>query len=331
MNKICLLTLLLLTIICFAPAVAQQSEHPGVQLYKQRKYSDAAKQLSSAVKQNGFKSDASIWNYLGLSYLEIDDFKNARKSFERAVKLDPKNASFHVNLAYVSLMFRQTDKAQSEAGKAITLDPKSNSGYYLRGSASLWEGKLGDAKRDADALVSIDASSWKGYVLQSSILLARLSKEVAGEADVQAVKNHIDLLRDARDILRLGAEKTNRNKQVTDELEALEAFYDYFANDRSAPPSAFPDPGVTPLKIIEKPRPSYTDAARQSNTQGVIRVAVIFGASGKIEHALLLKRLGYGLDNEVLKAVQKIKFEPKKVNGNPVSSVRLIEYGFSIY
>jgi TonB family protein len=236
-----------------------------------------------------------------------------------------------VNLAYVSLLLRQTNKAQSEAAKAIALDPKNTSAYYLRGSASLWEGKLDDAKRDADTALSTDPAKWQGYMLQAGVLLARLSKEVAGEADIQAVKDHIGLLRDARDTLRSGAEKTNRNKQITDELEAVEAFYDYFSKDGSAPPSAFPEPGVTPLKIIEKPRASYTDAARQSNTQGIIRIAVIFGASGKIEHVLLLKRLGFGLDNEALKAVQKIRFEPKKINGTPVSSVRLVEYGFSIY
>jgi outer membrane biosynthesis protein TonB len=55
------------------------------------------------------------------------------------------------------------------------------------------------------------------------------------------------------------------------------------------------------------------------------------GASGKVEHILFLSRLGYGLDEEVMKAVNDIKFEPKLKDGKPVSTVIVREYTFAIY
>jgi TonB family protein len=97
-----------------------------------------------------------------------------------------------------------------------------------------------------------------------------------------------------------------------------------------APPPPL-EPGVTPIKILTKPRPKYTDAARQDNTEGKIIVAVVFGANGTIQHVLLLKRLGSGLDEEAVKAARAIKFEPMKRDGKPVAVVKQIEYTFEIF
>jgi len=306
-------------------------DHRGVQLYRQQKYSEAASVLGGAVKDKQWKSDASLWNYFGLACLEIGDFKRARKAFEKAVSLRPDDSSYHVNLAYIYLLFRQTNKSQAAAKKAIALDPRNASAYYLRGSASLWEMDLDNAKIDADQILAIEPANPQGYLLSANIHLARLSKAVLSDTDADAVREHIHLLKEARDILRTGAEKTNNAKVIRDDLASIDAFYEYFSKDRTRSTPSPPDPSVTPLTLIDKPRPSYTDSARRANRQGVIRMAVLFGASGNIEGVLLLKRLGYGLDEQALAAARKITFEPKKINGKPVAVVRVLEYSFSTY
>ena len=54
-------------------------------------------------------------------------------------------------------------------------------------------------------------------------------------------------------------------------------------------------------------------------------------ASGKVTHLIVIKPLGYGLDEEAVKAAKAIRFEPFMRDGKPVSVVKRIEYSFTIY
>jgi TonB family protein len=88
---------------------------------------------------------------------------------------------------------------------------------------------------------------------------------------------------------------------------------------------------IKSLKILSKPRPSYTDSARSKGISGTIRLLVEFSADGKIGSILVLQSLENGLDQEAVKAAGKIKFETQKQNGTPVSVVKTIEYSFMVY
>jgi len=313
--------------------MAQQAEHPGLKLYRQGKNAEAVGLLSEAIKQNEFKSDATIWNFLGLAYLAVNDAKKSRKPFEQAVKLRPNNSIYHSNLAYAYLLFRQMGKARSESKKAIEHDPKNVTAYYLQGSANLWELKLNDAMYDAEQMVMIDPADPQGYILKSDILVAELGQKVMKGSDV---KDEIKYLKQAADALRVGVEKSSKSsnhKMVEDEFEAIGSFYDYFSKDRSTSTLLISDaePGVTPLKILRKPRPGYTDSARSANVQGTIKIAVLFGANGEVQQTLVLNRLGNGLDERAAAAARKIEFEPMTKDGKPVSVVKIVEYSFSIY
>lgn len=324
----------LIAVICFASqSFAQSFAHPGIELYLAGKNSEAITSLAQAVKQNEFKNNGEVWNYLGLAYTKGNDYKNARKALEKAVRLPPANSTYYSNLTYVYLMSRQSGKARSAANKAIELNPNNVGAYYLRGVASYREQRLSEAEKDAKQAIALDSAYAQAYVLSSSISLAKLEKVVSKGAEV---KDNITLLKDAADILKVGIEKCKGSpnaKLVEDEFKSIEAFHNYFANEKPPPTfsKALPEPGVTPIKILSKPRPQYTDSARQANVQGTILLAVLFGANGEIEHVLLLKRLGSGLDEEAVKAARKIKFEPMMKDGRPVPVVKMIEMGFAIY
>ena len=66
------------------------------------------------------------------------------------------------------------------------------------------------------------------------------------------------------------------------------------------------------LKILKKQKAQYTDRARQAGVQGTLTMAVLFGASGKVEQILPIKRLGYGLDEQAIGAAYMMEFEPLK-------------------
>jgi len=325
--------ILLLTILALVTsAISQPPVHPGIKLYQEGKNAEAVRSLEAASKTKDFEKNFEIWNYLGLSYVKIDDFKKARKAFEKAVKLAPADSTAHSNLAYVNIKLGDNKKAYSSAKKVIELDPKNVTAYYLRGLLNLWSNKLGDAEKDADQALTLDSAYPQGYVLKSNVRMAQLEqKVVAGSIP----KGELKYLEEVAEILRKGAENCKGNpnhKMIVDELESVEAFYKYFSRAKTDPPVKLePGPGVTPLKIIYKPKASYTDAARKTNTQGTITMAVLFAASGRVERVLLLKKLGSGLDENAIKAAYKIGFEPQKKDGKPVSVVRMLEMSFAIF
>jgi len=98
------------------------------------------------------------------------------------------------------------------------------------------------------------------------------------------------------------------------------------------PPPPVRPVGVTQgLKILSKPRPGYTDAARQNNVQGTVVLRVTFLGSGQIGSISAVKGLPNGLTEMAIAAARRINFEPAKVNGIGQSVTRPVEYTFSIY
>lgn len=86
-----------------------------------------------------------------------------------------------------------------------------------------------------------------------------------------------------------------------------------------------------PLMIILKPGPRYTDQARQTQTQGTVRVKVAFLASGGIGTIEIVSALPYGLTEQAIAAARKIVFIPAKKNKVNYSVTKTVEYSFTVY
>ncbi len=98
-------------------------------------------------------------------------------------------------------------------------------------------------------------------------------------------------------------------------------------SDTSLSPSNIPQG----LKILSKPRPGYTDQARRDNLQGTVVLRVTFQANAEIGPIQPTKSLKDGLTDQAIEAAKGIRFEPATVNGNPVTTMKQVEYTFSIY
>lgn len=85
------------------------------------------------------------------------------------------------------------------------------------------------------------------------------------------------------------------------------------------------------ILIITKPRPNYTDLARQNRIQGTITLNVTFLSNGGVGDIIPEKELPDGLTEETIAAVKKIVFLPQKVNGVKVTAAKQLKYSFSIY
>lgn len=88
---------------------------------------------------------------------------------------------------------------------------------------------------------------------------------------------------------------------------------------------------TAPMRLILKPRASYTDKARQAQTQGTVRVRVTFLASGGVGSISPINELPNGLTAEAIKAASKIAFIPAKKNGESLNVAKIVEYSFAIY
>lgn len=119
-------------------------------------------------------------------------------------------------------------------------------------------------------------------------------------------------------------------------VESLRYFAEYYARTENKVPQPYlenepSDPNKTPLKILAKQKAQYTDKARNAGVQGTVTLLVGFTAAGTVDHILIVKPLGYGLDEQAVAAVKQIKFEPETILGKPVSTVRPVSFTFNIY
>ena len=88
---------------------------------------------------------------------------------------------------------------------------------------------------------------------------------------------------------------------------------------------------VSKIKILNSPRPNYTEQARQNKTQGNVSVRALFGADGRIKQARVVKGLPDGLNEKAIEAVYRISFQPARNGaGSAVDQWMVISVNFTI-
>jgi len=80
------------------------------------------------------------------------------------------------------------------------------------------------------------------------------------------------------------------------------------------------EPPTTPVEILSKPKPKYTEEGRNLKIEGEVRLEVQFTATGEVHVIRVLQGLGHGLDEQAVRAAEQIKFKPAQREGQPVDS-----------
>lgn len=91
------------------------------------------------------------------------------------------------------------------------------------------------------------------------------------------------------------------------------------------------DTGVIPPRILSKKTPSYTKEAIKEKIEGVIILSVIFATDSSVKEIKIIQGLGYGLDEEAIKAASQIKFIPATKDGKPVNVRVRLEYTLNLF
>ena len=89
-------------------------------------------------------------------------------------------------------------------------------------------------------------------------------------------------------------------------------------------------PPQTPVEILFKPKPQYTDEARNLKLEGEVLIRVLFTAGGEIRVLEVVKGLGHGLNESATRAAQQIRFKPALRDGQPTDSTATVHILFEL-
>jgi TonB family protein len=103
-----------------------------------------------------------------------------------------------------------------------------------------------------------------------------------------------------------------------------------FSQGPVRPQQADSGPATTPVEIISKPNPVYTDEARQLKLQGEVLLEVSFGANGQLHVNRVVRGLGHGLDEAAISAANKMRFKPAQHFSQPIDSTAIVHVVFQL-
>ena len=75
--------------------------------------------------------------------------------------------------------------------------------------------------------------------------------------------------------------------------------------------------------------PIYPSMARIARVQGVVILEAVIDVSGRVESARVVRSISL-LDDAALEAVRQWRFEPARLNGQPVPVVMTVTVNFSL-
>jgi len=327
--------LLLTTIGLVTVPLRAQVDNKGMadQAYQSGKYSRAVDLLKKVVKTDD--KDAFSWQYLGTSYLKLKKYKDAIKAFQKAVSIEPSNDQYLALLAFAYLAVRD-DRAESTALSALKINQQNFNAHYVLGRLAYRSEMYAAAYDRAKRAIQLNPDFSAAYRLKSQSLVASF---LALRGKVLPPGARGDLLVEAAEDLDKFAE-LNKDASIRDALEDEKKSVRYFADYYALPENRLardvtivepPDPNKTDLKVLSKPRPAYTDRARERNVQGTVQLLIAFDVSGKVGPMMVIKSLDDDLDRAAIIAARGITFTPPTKNGVPYSTVKIVEYSFTIY
>lgn len=305
--------------------------------YDAGNYQKALEDLAGLTGQESSKDNASIWNFLGLSYRAVGKGTEAISSLAKAAELAPENNNIRFNYAVVLSEGGLSSDARNEITTILKAEPENKAAIYLRGTINVSEGELKSARADADRLMELDPTALFGYALRSDILEREMNRRIISR--FSSAKKETSYLQEAVTLLESGlakcgdcADKAGFEYKLETRrmlLNSAEKMSKIRRRPLPAGTGVQPGPNDSLLKVLSRPKADSTLASRRLDVNGKVLLYVVLGALGSIEGAIIRTPLGYGLDENALKAARQIKFIPQVKNGKRISVIRIIEYTFT--
>jgi choline-sulfatase len=109
-------------VIAIQPNFSPGQRELGMLLFNQKNYAAAVPRFEKAVALG--LEDAKLLNFLGICYNQTNQMQKSIRSHQAALKLDPKLAEAHLNLAYDYQLLHESKTAREEYQQACNLEQK---------------------------------------------------------------------------------------------------------------------------------------------------------------------------------------------------------------
>jgi TonB family protein len=309
--------------------IANPELAPAVQLIRQGENKKALDLLKKAVKEN--KTDGEAWYYLGVVYLQLSDFKKASEAFQKAVEMRPDLAAqAQAGYAYALVLRNRLDSATVAANKALAIEPKNVEALYTLAIVDLRKGAREDAIKKADTIVALKSDFAAAYLLKSEayvsyaggVLYPNLNepkdeRSLSYKSAAEALEKYLQLETDP-----------HAAQSWREQLETLK----FYIGETSGTRPIYKGRDVTTkARLLSKPEPVYTQAARNEQITGTVVLRCVFAADGTVKHILVVQALPNGLTQQSIAAAKRIRFIPAMINGKPVSMWMQLEYNYNLF
>lgn len=297
---------------------------PAIKLLRAGEHKKALEAFRKAVKKND--ADGEAWYYIGVAYIQLNDFKKSSEAFQKAIVRRPDLAApAHAGYAYALALRNKLSQAQESANLALSIDPNNIEALYTLGIVDLRRGKRQEAITKADLIIALKPDFAAAYLLKSQAFVSygsatyptpvpNAERQLRYRSAADALEKYLQLETDPR----VAA-------SWREQLETLK----FHAGDQA---NIYVGREVTTkVKLISKPEPGYTQAARNAQIVGTVILKCVFGADGKVKNILVIQGLSNGLTEQSIAAARQIKFIPATLNGYPVSMWMQLEYNYSLY
>ena len=314
--------LVLLVSLSFWTTARAQAQRPdgatnsdtarAIEIYQQGDATEAIKLLQAIVKKH--PDDADAWYYLALAFYSKGVIGYSRPAMEQFVRLRPKSAEAHAKLAFALILANDREKALATAQRALELGDQSVESHYAIAEASLRAGDATKAVEEAEAALRINPNFTAALITRSfaqyhlklyAEAAASLEQLLAGspdDMDAESWRGQVEELRHQIDLGSNPGQPIFSGKEVTQKA-----------------------------RIVSKPEPQYSEAARLAGVTGTVVLRAVFSAEGEVKNILITRALGYGLTTQSVRAARKIQFTPAMKDGTPVSMHIQLEYNFNLY
>ena len=297
---------------------------PAIKLLSQDEVKKALDLLKKAVKKND--ADGEAWYYIGVAYLRQNDFKKGAEAFNKAIQRRPDlAASTHAAFAYALVLRNRLDQALISANMALGRDSQNIEALYTLGIVDLRRGARQEAIQKADKIIALKPDFAAAYLLKSQAFVS------AGNAFNPAAESNDE--RKSR--YRLAVQALEKYLQLETDPRVAESWKTQLENLKFHSGDAgniyIGRDVTTKVKLISKPEPVYTAAARNEQVVGTVVLKCVFASDGTVKHILVVRALPGGLTERAIEAAKKIKFHPAMRDGQPVSMWMQLEYNFNLH
>ncbi|PJF18839.1 Subunit Tom70 of mitochondrial import receptor, partial [Paramicrosporidium saccamoebae] len=130
-------------------------------------YGDAYAEIVSLAKKNPESQSSDLYNWLGTMHFLAGDFENAQQALTKAIDLNESSVSARVKLALVSMELGQYAEMTMQLEKAIKIDPSDASCFYHRGEIFALSNNLESAVSEFARAIQLEPEFIPAYVHQA--------------------------------------------------------------------------------------------------------------------------------------------------------------------